>query len=76
MKAVSAVSVISDSIIKRKVPGEPVVEVKTNGLKVEAQRNSPSELCEMLSQNKTKNSKSDLEELDYLYPPKQKSFQY
>jgi len=58
MKAVSAVSIISDSIIKRKVPGEPVVEVQTNGLKVESQRNSASQLCEMLSQNKTLNSKS------------------
>ena len=53
----SAVSTISDSVIKRKVPGEPVVNVQTSGLKVEAQRNSASQLCQMLSQNKTLNSK-------------------
>ena len=57
MSAISSVTSLTDSLIKRKVPSEPVVEVKTNGVKLEAQRNSASQLCEMLSQNKTINSK-------------------
>ena len=55
--AFSTISSISDSMIKRKVPGEPVVNVQADDLGMEAQRSSASRLCETLSKNKTANSK-------------------
>ncbi|XP_076818399.1 uncharacterized protein LOC143464499 isoform X1 [Clavelina lepadiformis] len=54
--ALSSMNMVADALLKQKLPGEPVVEVQANGLKMEAQRSNPADLCRVLSQNETTNS--------------------
>ena len=53
--ALSSMNMVADALLKQKLPGEPVVEVQANGLKMEAQRSNPADLCRVLSQNETTN---------------------